>query len=379
MPFDADVLVVGAGPIGCAVAVALAARGVDVAVVDRDPPGRDKVCGEGLMPHGVAAARRLGLPVDGPPFVGIRYVAGGVSAEGTFPGGAHGLGLRRVDSDRRIAAAAQAVAPVAHGTKVTGLSGSAGALVVSTTAGARRCRLVVGADGARSFVRRFAGLERVARGRRRWAVRRHHGWSGPLPDRVEVHLARGGEVYLTPVAPGVVNVALLLEDESIGAFRGDRDRAFDQWLAPLPLGARLGPALGPAAATGPLRQVARDVVADGVLLVGDAAGFVDGITGEGMSLGLEGAEVAAEIVAAACRTGRLAASDLAGWSERHRALVARSRRLTEVILAGIRYPAIASRAVAWLARRPASFDHLLAVDTGSARLRDLPLRARGRS
>lgn len=368
--YDADVVVVGAGPVGCGVALGLARRGIDALVVDRDPEGRDKVCGEGLLPHGVAAAARLGLPVEGPAFVGIRYVAGDRVADGDLP--APGRGLDRRAFDAACAAAVARAGPVRRGVRVTGLSGGGGDLTIRTTAGPLRARLVIAADGARSPLRRALGLDAPARGRRRWAVRRHHALRGPPLDRVEVHLLVGGEGYLTPIAGGV-NVALLLEDEAIGAFRGDLDGATDRLLARSPgLAERLGPALRPAGATGPLRQTARGLAADGALLVGDAAGFVDGITGEGMSLGLEGAEIAAEIAAAACASGRLSAEDLRAWTHRHRALVARSRALTELLVAGVRHRWLARAAVGVLAARPALFDHLLAIDVGAARLRDLP-------
>jgi flavin-dependent dehydrogenase len=371
MAFDADVVVVGAGPVGCAMATALASRGVDVLVVERGQPGRDKVCGEGLMPHGVAAARRLGLPIEGPEFRGIRYVVGATSAEGTFPDGGVGIGLRRTTSDARLLRATEAVARVLLGVKVTGLEGQGGDLRVRTDQQVLRCRLVVAADGARSGIRKAAGLDAVARGRRRWAVRQHHGWLGPMPERVEVHLLADSEVYLTPVGDGLVNVALLLEDDQIGAFRGDRGAELARRVARSGLAHRLGAPVGDASATGPLRQQARDVVGDGVMLVGDASGFVDGITGEGMSLGLVGAEVAAEVAAGCLRTGRLSANDLGTWARRQAALVRDSRRLTEVVLAGVVHRRLAAAVVGQLARRSALFDHLLAVDTGQASLTGL--------
>src|SRR5687767_8098600 len=86
---DAEVIVVGAGVAGCAVALHLARRGHSVILLDRSESPRDKVCGEGLMPHGVAALDRLGLlPLPFPvlPFTGIGYHVAGVDAVGRFPG-----------------------------------------------------------------------------------------------------------------------------------------------------------------------------------------------------------------------------------------------------------------------------------------------------
>lgn len=368
MGFDADVVVVGAGPVGCAVALALAARGVTARVIDRDPPGRDKVCGEGLLPPGVDAARRLGLAPEGPEFRGIRYTAGSASVEADFPGGRVGLGLRRSRSDAAFVAAAARVVPVDHGRRLIGWVGGGGDLTLRTSAGALRTRLLVGADGARSTVRRDAGLAAPARGRRRWAVRRHHEWRGPLPARVEVELLPWGELYLTPVGPGEVNVALLLEDAVVGSLRGDPDAGFDALVRGSRAAAALGAQRSEARVTGPLRQAARDVVADGVVLAGDAAGFVDGITGEGMSLGLAGAEPLAEVAAAALRTGRLGAADLAPWSRRRAALVRRSRLVTELVLAGVQHRRAAPLVVRWLARHPDTFAAALAFELGEGGL-----------
>ena len=73
-----DVIVVGGGIAGSALAIALGRRGMQVELYERGSFPREKPCGEGLMPAGVAALERLGLrdAVGGAPFVGVRYFAG---------------------------------------------------------------------------------------------------------------------------------------------------------------------------------------------------------------------------------------------------------------------------------------------------------------
>src|SRR5689334_25022502 len=91
-----DVFVAGGGPAGLAAAIAARRRGLDVTLADGARPPIDKACGEGIMPDGVAAARALGVAVDGVPFRGIRFRDGESTAEATFPRG-EGLGMRRTE------------------------------------------------------------------------------------------------------------------------------------------------------------------------------------------------------------------------------------------------------------------------------------------
>ena len=127
------------------------------------------------------------------------------------------------------------------------------------------------------------------------------------------------------------------------------------------------------AATGPLRQSPRDVVADSALLVGDAAGFVDAITGEGMSLTLLDSALAAEVLSHGLRRGRLAARDLAAYRRQRALQRAQLTALTELILGGIRFRPLAHHVVRNLARHPDVFGQILAVNAGAAPLWSLGL------
>ncbi|MCB9688452.1 MAG: NAD(P)/FAD-dependent oxidoreductase [Alphaproteobacteria bacterium] len=382
MGFDAEVIVVGGGLAGLATAVGLWSRGREVLVLDRASAGRDKPCGEGMLPHGVAALVRAGFPIPEPSmrFVGIAYRDGDTRAMGTFPRGGTGLGVRRTVLDASLDAHARSLGvPVRRGVRVTGLGGEAGAWRVSTSDGELRARVVVGADGARSPTRRLLGLHADPAGRKRWALRRHHALRPGVPDpeRVVVSLVEDAELYVTPTAPGQVNVAVLTEDVLTPTFRGDRDGAHARLVTRDPaLAEMLAEPVSETLATGPLRVAARDVVTDGAVLVGDAAGFVDGITGEGMSLTLVAAELAAEVVAAALVRGTLDARSLRPYARRRRAAVAASNRMTEMVLAGIRHRRLASRVVRHLARSPATFDRLLALDAGEGSPLDLLWLAR---
>ncbi|MFB9312958.1 FAD-dependent monooxygenase, partial [Nocardioides plantarum] len=177
--------------------------------------------------------------------------------------------------------------------------------------GGERARYLVAADGLHSPLRRSLGLDRPARGRARYGQRRHYALA-PWTDRVEVHWSRDAEAYVTPVGDDLVGVAVLSTTR----------RSYDDHLAAFPeLLARLVDAR-PASdvrGAGPLRQSARRRTAGRVLLVGDAAGYVDALTGEGVALALGQAGAAVRAVVA---------DDVAGYEGEWRRVTRRYRWLT---------------------------------------------------
>ena len=379
---DAEVIVVGGSIAGSATALQLAQRGHEVLLVDRATLPREKVCGEGLMPHGVAALRRLGVEPSalGQPFHGIRYGAGAALAVGRFPSGALGYGLRRARLDtelqRRIAAHPRI--ELRPGVTVRTVEAHPGRVRVGLRRGSLRARAVVGADGLHSKVRRQLGLHQRARGRRRYGLRAHIGLAPGMapPDTVDVWVVPGAELYVTPTGPDEVNIAVLAEDRTMKAVSGDLEGGWRALAVQAEAVARLleGSELRSApAATGPLRQSPRDVVADSALLVGDAAGFVDAITGEGMSLTLLDSALAAEVLSHGLRRGRLAARDLAAYRRQRALQRAQLTALTELILGGIRFRPLAHHVVRNLARHPDVFGQILAVNAGAAPLWSLGL------
>jgi flavin-dependent dehydrogenase len=375
-----DVVIVGAGLAGASTALRLSRAGLTCALVDKQEFPRDKPCGEGLLPHGVAALRALGVgevldEIEAQPFRGILYRFPGVTAAGDFPHGNRGLGFQRRLLDARIRARALA-AP-----GVTAIDGQAndvvhhaqGAAVVLRSGARIEGRVVVGADGPRSVVRQVLGLDGGAPRAPRFALRRHFELpaGAALPDRVEVTVVDGYELYVTPTAPGVVNVAALCEKHVMHDGNGRPDARLDGLLARAPaVGDRLHGAkpLDDARACGPLRVRSRAVHRGACVLVGDAAGYVDAITGEGMSLALGTGELAAHAIRAVVVDGVPAHVAFRRYARQRAALFRDHAILTFGLVFLARHHVLARRAIARLAREPALFTRLLAVNDGQQSL-----------
>ncbi|WP_420123542.1 NAD(P)/FAD-dependent oxidoreductase [Nakamurella sp.] len=329
-----DVVVAGGGPVGLVAALHARRAGLDVVVREPRHGPIDKACGEGLMPGAVAALQELGVRPDGHPIAGIRYLDGRHSVDAPFRRGP-GRGVRRTVLHGALAAAVAAAGIPVTGPAVREVADRGDHLVVD----GERTRFLIAADGLHSRVRRLVGLERPARspGHRRFGLRRHAAVA-PWTDFVEVHWSAWGEAYVTPVDDQQVGVAVLSHrpggfDELIGAFPALADR-----LA--------GVELGPVRGAGPLRQRVRARTQGRVLLVGDAAGYVDALTGEGLVLGLAQARAAV----AAIRSG-----DPAGYAGAARRLGRRHTTLTLGLLTATRLPAVRRGLVPAAHRLPGVF------------------------
>lgn len=279
-----DLLVAGGGPAGLATALHAVRHGLSVRVLEPRRDVIDKACGEGLMPGALAALHDLGVDPSGHPITGIAYCAEDRRAETSFRGGA-GRGVRRTVLHAALRAAVDAAGVEVVPTKAGAVTQDDDGVTVDGT----RARYLVAADGLHSPLRRSLGLDVTHRGRARFGQRRHYALA-PWTDRVEVHWARDAEAYVTPVADDLVGVAVLSSTR----------RSYDDHLAAFPgLLARLEGA-GTASdvrGAGPLRQSARRRTAGRVLLVGDAAGYVDALTGEGVALALGQAAAAVDAIA----------------------------------------------------------------------------------
>lgn len=297
-----DVLVAGGGPIGLAVAIEARLAGLNVTVVEPRRGPIDKACGEGLMPGAVAALARLGVDPPGHPLTGISYQDRERRVDHGFRHGS-GRGVRRTVLHAALGERAREVGVELVVGRVDSFAQDADSVTASLggpgeadgPTGDIRARWMLGADGLHSTVRELAGLAAPSRRAPRFGLRRHFAVA-PWSDLVEVHWTRvpgGGlaEVYVTPVGATEVGVAVLAPQHT----------DYDAAVFSVP---RLAERLEGAATTtstrgaGPLLQRTRARTAGRVLLVGDASGYVDAITGEGIRVGLAQARAAIECIAA---------------------------------------------------------------------------------
>lgn len=335
-----DVAIVGGGPAGLAAALEARRAGCSVVLLERHTAPVDKACGEGLMPAGLAALERMGvrsqIPADEcSPFEAIRYVQeDGRFVEGRLPAPG-GLGVRRVALAKAMADRARALGvELLEGTALRSHHIDAQRVTLQTDSQQLHAKLLVAADGLHSPLRRAEGLEVPHDGPLRFGLRQHFAIPAWAP-RVEVHFVAGAEAYVTPAGARRIGVAFLWED---GAIPGKV--AFPDLLARFPaLGQRLRGASADSEprGAGPLRQDVRRRVKDRFVLLGDAAGYVDAITGEGLSLGFAGAAALGRVLPAALEQNATAAS----LQPYERAVAA----------AFDTYARLASRLV-WVARRP---------------------------
>lgn len=239
------------------------------------------------MPSGVTALRVLGIEkVTGRELRGIRYMDGTTHVEASFRGRS-GLGVRRTTLHSALHQRALGLGV----RMLPGKVGEVGQSADTVTAAGITARWLIAADGLHSPVCRGLGLELPGRPHGRYGLRRHFCVE-PWTDFVEVHWSRHGEAYVTPVGDDLVGVAIPSRSR----------RGYNEHLAAFPaLTASLrGPATTEVRGAGPLRQRVRRRVAGRVLLVGDAAGYLDALplTGEGIALALATAGAAVRCLAA---------------------------------------------------------------------------------
>jgi flavin-dependent dehydrogenase len=346
-----DLLVAGGGPIGLATALFAARAGLSVTVLEPRGGAIDKACGEGLMPGAVESLNDLGIRLAGHLIRGIRYTDGHRNAEAEFRDGP-GFGVRRTALHAGLTAAV-------HDAGIPLVSRPVDTIEQDTegvNAGGCRARYLAAADGLHSPVRRQLGLDvrreplasrsQGDRLPRRYGLRRHFAVT-PWTDFVEVYWGGDLEAYVTPVAPDLVGVALLTSRRAPYAAQL---KAFPTLADRLPTDA-----VTSTRGAGPLLQRSRARVCGRVLLVGDAAGYVDALTGEGISVGMASARALVEC---------LVTGDPAGYerrwlqvSRRYRwitssLLWARSSRRTAplIVPAAARLPRVFASAVNQLAR-----------------------------
>jgi flavin-dependent dehydrogenase len=343
-----DVFVIGGGPAGLAAAIAARKKGFQVTVADGAQPPIDKACGEGLMPDTLAALRELGVRVsasEGYAVRGIRFVGAGREVAASFPAG-QGIGMRRPALHEKLVEAAQAWGvSLLWKTPVQGICAEGVAVGGEVVA----AKWVVGADGIRSRVRRWSGLEARSQHECRYAFRRHYRVR-PWSNFMEVHWGEKAQAYVTPV--GEEEVCVVLISRQAGMRFVGLEGEFPQLARRLVRAPQASAERGAITMMQQFKRVYRDRVA----LIGDASGSVDAITGEGLCLSFRQAIALAEA---------FDAGDLKQYQNAHRRLARRPTFMGRVMLLLDGHTAARERVMRALSSQPDVFARLLSVHVGA--------------
>ena len=342
-----DVFVIGGGPAGLAAAIAAAQKGMNVAVADVAEPPIDKACGEGLMPDALQALGILGIALERfehAAFRGIRFLGGKDLVEAQFPRGV-GIGIRRtILHDAMVERARNLGVRLLWRARVSRVKNGA----VQVNGEDVHCRWIVGADGQNSHVRAWAGLARGRNYERRVGLRRHFRVE-PWSHFVEIYWGEKGQAYVTPIASNEICVALISRQ---------RFASFDEGLMHFPeLRSRLHNAFASSEVKGAvtITRRLRSVVRDNFILIGEASGSADAITGEGLAISFRQASALGEA---------LAADNLWLYRRAHRREARLPHFLGRSMLLMDKSSWLRSHALHAFSRQPGLFARLLAVHVG---------------
>ncbi|HVR85317.1 MAG TPA: NAD(P)/FAD-dependent oxidoreductase [Planctomycetota bacterium] len=370
---DFEVIIVGAGPAGSALAAFLGAGGKRTLLVDKARFPRDKVCGEYMSPEALGTLDRLGVlgqveeSAHRKLYGILIHAYDGTASRGTYrpvgpyaPYRPYGLAIRREIFDEILFRHATSYPSVTamEGFRVEELLRQDGRVSgIRGTDGEFRSGLVVGADGARSVVGRALGLSELDSTLQKFALAGY--WKDmEHEDYGELHMGFPGYFALAPVDQNLVNINFVLDKSSMGGARGDMEGYYRHCLERNPrLRKRLRHARlqGPVRATGPMARRCRGTAAPGALLIGDAAEFVDPFTGEGLFVALRSAELAARFI----QEGE--AASLERFARARKAEFGEKMRMCWQLQKFLYKPALANYVVHRLAARPILADRLTAV------------------
>ena len=368
---DTEVVVVGGGPAGSAVAAALASLGHEVVLLDKARFPRHKACSEYINAGGAKLLGEMGM-LDEVLAAGahrmesmIVHAPGGrrfAADFGKAEPGAAALGLSRHKLDHLLLERARALGVTvregAHVRRILREGGRVAAVEATIDGNTERIRalLIVGADGRNSAVLRDLDLGVPLRWPRKTGLVAHYRGVSGLDRFGEMHVGRAAYAGLAPLEDGLTNVAVVADVQAVEGRAGTIEAFFSDSLAAMPEVARKlegAQRVGTIRGVGSMAQRARRTSGDGFLLVGDAASFLDPFTGEGIHEALMGAKLAAPVLHDALMARDTSAAALAPYRAARRRAFTAKREVCWIVQGFIAAPPLMNYVTDRLARRDA--------------------------
>ncbi len=295
-----DVAIVGAGPAGSTLAALLARRGAAVALIDRDEFPRDKLCGEFLSYDALPILQRAGVQLDTPQITRCRVVSRRCVYELEFPKAARGVSRQLLDDLLFRTAVGAGAQPLTGSTAVD-------LFPLTIERGGERqtieTRVIVGAWGRWGRFDTLLGRRFVRdHSHRHFGFKRHYVERRPPPaaHTIELYSYRGGYLGVSPVENGITNICGLVHASRLAGHKGKWQTFVDTIRSEEPrldaMYSRFEPAQDGFLSSEPVIFRARSPVERDVIMIGDASGIVDPLTGNGMAMAVQSAMLAAPYV-----------------------------------------------------------------------------------
>ena len=368
---EMDVAIIGAGPAGSAAAIGLARGGYRVALFDKQPFPREKLCGDFVSPINLPLLRRLGvedeiLAQEHATVARFRITStSGAEAAARFPGGAIGLGLRRALLDHTLARqAADCGATVRLNSRADELSRSANGWRFKADGENWQAKLLIGADGRNSWAAEQLGLNSGAATQgRSVGFQARLKCPGAAQGRVEVHLFPGGYAGLIGLGGSEVNLCLAIDRRRLPR-TAVRKFLIEQCL---PQNACIKSVLERSTEVSPFRSAypvyfpRRRCYAERALLAGDAARVSEPVTGEGIYFAMQSGLLAAEVIEQALAVSDLSARFLQRYEQRCARMFRSRLNLNAALRFAVYRPALLTPLIGLFARESRWLDSLVAA------------------